>query len=134
MRIREKSKAQLLRELNQANAKYDKLLALRDRMSTEMETRWNNIQACDKAIKQLQEENRTMHVTTENAIGREKLLKGQLLDMTLERDDWKASFLEMQARMRQMRKNFFQQAALAGELAGNAFATVGPVSNTDQQR
>lgn len=117
MRTREKSKAQLLRELNQANAKYDKLLALRDRMSTELETRWNNIQACDKAIKQLQEENRTMHVTTENAIGREKLLKGQLLDMTLERDDWKKSFLEMQERMKQMRKNFFQQAALAGELA-----------------
>ena len=69
-----------------------------------------------------------MHVTTENAIGQGKLLKGQLLDMTLERDDWKKSFLEMQERMKQMRKNFFQQAALAGELADNAFATVQPVS------
>lgn len=133
MRTRDKSKAQLLRELQAAHTKNEKLITLRDQMAKDLESCRDQLQACDKAIKQLQEENRRMHVTTSNAMGQEKLLNNQLLDMTLERDDWKKSFLEMQARMKQMRKNFFQQAALAGELADNAFATVGPVNATDNE-
>jgi chromosome segregation ATPase len=133
MRTREKSKAQLMREVKALN---EELAAVRnaEQLSAailkDADKKASELQSDLKRVRDNRDQfHKAMHELKLNNRG----LEGQVEDLQRQLKEWKGSYMEMHERMKRMRKNFFQQAALAGELADNAFATVAPVSYTDAE-
>lgn len=125
MRTREKSKAQLVRELKEA------LEVVHDR-----EAQIYHLQKDITSLNELREllNDRTKERNALNsqvydlkqAVQRLEQEKKKVME---DRDGWKSDTVKANQQLREMRQLFFQQAALAGKLADQSYLTVAPTRN-----
>ena len=128
MRTREKSKAQLVKELAatqelvqdrdgqirvllEDNAKLGDLRERVKALNTDHQTRCHEVYDLKKELDRMQ---------------------NQIAELERDRDGWKSDSMKLHNELQAMRKNFFQQAALAGRLADHSFATVAPSNPLDR--
>lgn len=148
MRTREQSKAQLMSQLANAKAiikqrdwtikeqadQIERLKEQKNERNEQITGLHKSLEDRELAYTRMKEDRDVIHSGLADL---RKELHGQeqrIGDLLHEVRTWKEAFIDMQNRMRQMRKNFYQQAALAGELADNAYATVAPTNTADEAR